>query len=78
MLEAIGSQPIGVVIALDRAEKRSLNDPVSAVQAVARDLSIPVVSIVSLPQLEAFLRKSDEYGEEVLASVSEYRAKYGV
>ena len=78
MLEAIGSQPIGVVIALDRAEKRSLNDPVSAVQAVARDLSIPVVSIVSLPPLQAFLRKSDEYGEEVLASVSEYRAKYGV
>ena len=69
---------VGVVIALDRAEKRSLDDPVSAVQAVARDLNMPVVSIVNLPQLQAFLKSSSNYGEDVLKSVSEYRAQYGV
>jgi orotate phosphoribosyltransferase len=69
---------VGVSIALDRAEKRSLDDPLSAVQAVARDLEIPVVSIVALPQLQEFLRSSSDYGEDVLAQVSEYRSQYGV
>ena len=45
MLSSIIAIPVGVVIALDRAEKRSLDDPVSAVQAVSRDLNIPVISI---------------------------------
>lgn len=78
MLKAIGAEMIGVAIALDRAEKRSLDDPVSAVQAVARDLAVPVVSIVSLPQLQIFLEKSQDYGSDVLTRVSEYRSQYGV
>ena len=78
MLQAIGAQAVGVVIALDRAEKRLLDDPVSAVQAVARDLAIPVVSIVSLPQLQIFLQKSPDHDESILKSVSDYRSQYGV
>ncbi len=78
MLAEIGAKPVGVSIALDRAEKRSLDDPISAVQAVARDLGIPVVSIVSLPQLEALLRSSPNYGDDVLNQVKEYRSQYGV
>jgi orotate phosphoribosyltransferase len=78
MLISIGAAPVGVSIALDRAEKRSLDDPVSAVQAVARDLAIPVVSIVSLPQLQGFLRSSTEYGQEILDLVTKYRTQYGV
>mmetsp|Transcript_36137 Transcript_36137/g.108148 ORF Transcript_36137/g.108148 Transcript_36137/m.108148 type:complete len:109 (+) Transcript_36137:1609-1935(+) len=78
MLTRIGATPVGVAIALDRAEKRSLDDPVSAVQAVARDLALPVVSIVSLPQLQAFLEKSPSYGDDILTSVKDYRSKYGV
>lgn len=78
MLKKYNATPVGVSIALDRAEKRSLDDPLSAVQAVARDLEIPVVSIVALPQLQEFLRSSSDYGEDVLKQVSEYRAQYGV
>jgi orotate phosphoribosyltransferase len=78
MLTTVGANMVGVVIALDRAEKRSLEDPISAVQAVARDLNMPVVSIVSLPQLQTFLRKSPDYGKEVLDSVAKYRSLYGV
>ena len=78
MLTDIGATPVGVSIALDRSEKRSLDDPVSAVQAVARDLSIPVVSIVSLPQLQGFLKTNPNYGGDVLESVTKYRSKYGV
>jgi len=78
MLSSIQAIPVGVVIALDRAEKRSLEDPVSAVQAVSRDLNIPVISIVSLPQLQGFLVNNSAYGKELQASVSEYRSQYGV
>lgn len=78
LLESIEAIPVGVAIALDRAEKKSLEDPLSAVQAVARDLKIPVVSIVALPQLQEYLRCSSSYDEEVLEQVTEYRSKYGV
>jgi len=80
MLQNINAVPVGVSIALDRAEKRSLDDPVSAVQAVARDLQIPVVSIVSLPQLQAFLVQNPSYndGGSVLERVTAYREQYGV
>lgn len=79
MLLEAGAKPVGVVIALDRAEKRSLEDPVSAVQAVARDLGLSVVSIVSLPQLQTFLEKDlHKYGAETLENVKKYREEYGV
>ncbi|KAL7575981.1 hypothetical protein ACA910_000770 [Epithemia clementina (nom. ined.)] len=78
MLLSVGAKPVGVVIALDRAEKRSLDDPVSAVQAVSRDLGLPVLSIVNLPQLQAFLTKSSEFSEEILQKVVAYRSEYGV
>jgi orotate phosphoribosyltransferase len=78
MLSTIDAKVMGVVIALDRAEKRSLDDPVSAVQAVARDLGVPVVSIVNLPQMQTFLEKSPEHGDDILKSVSEYRSQYGI
>eukprot|EP00571_Detonula_confervacea_P012706 CAMPEP_0172298620 /NCGR_PEP_ID=MMETSP1058-20130122/1190_1 /TAXON_ID=83371 /ORGANISM="Detonula confervacea, Strain CCMP 353" /LENGTH=528 /DNA_ID=CAMNT_0013007901 /DNA_START=9 /DNA_END=1591 /DNA_ORIENTATION=- len=77
LLEKIEATPVGVSIALDRAEKRSLEDPLSAVQAVARDLGIPVVSIARLPQLQEYLRVSPDYDEDVLKLVTEYRSKYG-
>jgi orotate phosphoribosyltransferase len=77
-LKAIGAKMIGVVIALDRAEKRSLEDPVSAVQATERDLGVSVVSIVNLPQLALFLENSPDYGDDVLISVKKYREEYGV
>ena len=78
MLKAIGANMIGVVIALDRAEKRSLEDPVSAVQATERDLGVSVVSIVNLPQLAVFLENSPDYGDDILSSVKKYREEYGV
>ena len=62
MLQSIGAEMVGVVIALDRAEKRSLDDPLSAVQAVQRDLKVSAISIVSLPQLQVFLTRRLPYG----------------
>jgi orotate phosphoribosyltransferase len=78
LLHSIGAQPLGVVIALDRAEVRSLEDPVSAVQAVARDLSLPVVSIVSLSHLQLYLESGSDYDKDILKSLVAYRETYGV
>lgn len=77
LLKNVGAEPVGVVIALDRAEIRSLDDKVSAVQAVVRDLSINVVSIVNLKELQTFLALSKNYSEETLQSVTNYRNQYG-
>lgn len=68
---------MGVVIALDRAEVRSPEDRISAVQAVERDFAIPVVSIVNLVELQSFLEQSKGYDEATLQSVVSYRKEYG-
>lgn len=81
LLQQIKAQPVGVVIALDRAEVRSTDDRVSAVQAVSRDLNLSVVSIVNLPQLQTFLEQegnSSKYSADTLKSVSAYRQEFGV
>ena len=78
LLTAVEAKAVGVVIALDRAEKRSLEDPISAVQAVTRDFAIPVVSIINLPQLQTYLEFNPSIGEDFLANVSAYRLEYGV
>jgi orotate phosphoribosyltransferase len=77
LLLAIDAQPIGVVIALDRDEIRSEDDRISAVQAVSRDLSIQVASIVGLKELQAYLEQSSRYDDETLQSVVNYRKLYG-
>merc|ERR1712157_277960 len=71
LLKQYGGIPMGVVIAVDRAEKRSLEDPISAVQSVKKDLGLPVVSIISLPQLQSYLEQGNN--EESLRKLVEYR-----
>lgn len=77
MLVNVGAQPVGVVIALDRDEIRSEDDRISAVQAVSRDLSLNVISIVGLKELQLFLEQSSRYDDETLQSVVMYRTEYG-
>jgi orotate phosphoribosyltransferase len=70
-----GATPAGVVIALDRRERG--NDERSAVDAVRERYSIPVLSIVALDDLLAYLGEDPRLVEH-LATVSAYRARYGV
>jgi len=80
LLQSIGAIPIGVTVALDRAEKLSLGDPISAVQGVVRDFNIPVVPIITLPQIQSYLeRKNTSHdSESLLHQVKVYRELYGV
>jgi orotate phosphoribosyltransferase len=77
LLMSVPAIPIGVVIALDRAEIRSMDDKISAVQAVERDLSIPVISIITLVELQHYLEQASDYDADTLQSVIEYRKEYG-
>jgi len=70
-----GAVPAGVVIALDRRERG--RDEHSAVEAVRDRYGIPVLSIVALEDLIAYLGEGGGNAEH-LEAVNAYRARYGV
>jgi orotate phosphoribosyltransferase len=70
-----GAQPAGVVIALDRQERGA--DGHSAVVEVRERFGIPVVSILTLEHLIAFLQDRAD-GLELLERLRSYRADFGV
>ena len=75
LISANGARPACVLIAMDRQEKGK--GELSAIQEVERDYNIPVISIVSLAQVMAFIKEDDtltEYAE----AVEEYRQRYGI
>jgi len=74
IIERQGAQAAGVVIALDRQERGQ--GKLSSIQEVERDYGIPVVSIVQLDHLEAFLAEKGDSPQQ-LAAIQKYRGKYG-
>jgi orotate phosphoribosyltransferase len=75
LIRAAGAIPAGVVIALDRQE-RGQNGP-SAVQEVEQVHGIPVISIVTLADLVAYLEQSGALRRE-LEAVRGYQAEFGL
>jgi orotate phosphoribosyltransferase len=75
LIEQHNAKPAGVVIALNRQEKG--NGDLSAIQEVERDYNVPVVSIITLNDLMAYL-KSETGDEELLKRITDYREQYGV
>ena len=73
--EAPGAQPAATLIALDRQEKGKAEE--SAIQEVERDYGIPVISIVKLEQVLAYVADQPEL-TQYAASIEAYREKYGV
>ncbi|WP_041717861.1 orotate phosphoribosyltransferase [Alkalilimnicola ehrlichii MLHE-1] len=70
-----GAQPAGVIIALDRQERGEGEQ--SAVQEVERGLDLPVVNIICLDDLEAWLARTGRH-EDDLQRIRAYRNRYGV
>ena len=75
LIRAAGATPCGVAIALDRME-RGLG-ALSAVQEVEQQHGLPVISIVNLDDLMAYLADKPEW-QATLAAIRAYRAQYGV
>lgn len=82
LIDAAGAKAAGVMIALDRQERGQALDETasqSAIQEVETRYGMPVVSIVTLDMVLAYL---EEQGGEPLKhhaeSIRRYRARYGV
>lgn len=74
-IHGAGATPAGVLVALDRQEKGQAER--SAIQEVEAEFGIPVVSIISLDQILAYLRElpdMSDYAEQV----ARYRDAHGV
>lgn len=90
IIKAAGGIPAGVVIGLDRQERGNAADSaLSAVQQVREAYGIPVVPVVTLAHLIAYIREKLSRGEAVkglegmtaealLDTVTAYRKQYGV
>jgi len=66
------ASPVAVLIALDRQE-RGQQTPLSAAQEVNAQFGLPVVAIITLGDLVAYLQ-----GDPRLDEVRDYQASYGV
>jgi len=74
LIRSAGAVPCAVGIALDRMERGT--GELSAVQEVSRQHGLPVVSIVNLNDLQAYLEGKAEWAE-TSAAISRYRQQYG-
>ncbi|RCV90680.1 orotate phosphoribosyltransferase [Halomonas montanilacus] len=84
LIEAAGAEAVGVVIALDRQERgagdgEGEGNARSAIQEVEARYGMPVISIVTLDMVLAYL---EEQGGEVFSghaeAIRDYRARYGI
>ena len=75
LIGAAGATPCGVAIALDRMERGQ--GELSAVQEVQQQHGLPVISIVNLDDLTAYLNDKPAW-RETLDAIQRYRAQYGV
>ncbi|MBU3068911.1 orotate phosphoribosyltransferase [Aestuariicella sp. G3-2] len=75
IIKAEGAEPAAVLIGLNRQEKGQ--GELSAIQEVERDYGIPVVSIVCLEDIIAFLQEQGGQ-QDMVDKIREYRLQYGV
>ena len=83
LIQAAGAQASGVLIALDRMEKGGKAEQmteVSAVQDVINTFHMPVISIINLKDLLAFMDEDTPMAQQARAykkAVQDYRDRYG-
>jgi orotate phosphoribosyltransferase len=75
IIHRMKATPAGVLIALDRQEKGE--NETSAVQDVSQCFKMPVISIISLSNIIAFLALNKNSTEQ-LEVIKNYRLKYGI
>ncbi|WP_027329879.1 orotate phosphoribosyltransferase [Marinimicrobium agarilyticum] len=75
LIRGAGAEPAGVLIGLNRQERGKGER--SAIQEVEDIYGIPVISIVNLDNVTAYL-KSDPSRAGIVGQIEAYRAEYGV
>jgi orotate phosphoribosyltransferase len=82
MIRAAHAEPVGVLIAMDRMERKGTDDnlsPRSSVEDFELEYSMPVLSIATLADLLQYLKTNQDAGlSEHFARVAAYRERYGV
>lgn len=77
LIEAAGAEVAGVVVALDRQEKGQ--GELSAIQEIAANYNIPVVSIITLGEVIDYLDGQNSHElREYLPQLQAYRRDYGI
>ena len=78
LIRAAGAEPVAVVIAMDRMERKDDESRLSAVQTFERDYGIPVFAIANLDDLMDWLQSdAAETLSAHAAAVTAYRERYG-
>ena len=75
LVQGAGAQAVAVVVAVDRQERGQRE--LSAIQEVARDFGLPVLSIISLTQIINYLEETGLHAEH-LQAVRAYRDEFGI
>jgi orotate phosphoribosyltransferase len=75
IIQQAGATPCGVLIALDRQEKGQHDQ--SAIQEVMKQYAMPVVSIINLANIIAFL-ETDMGDSNHLESIITYQRRFGI
>ena len=75
IIRETGAEISGIIIAIDRQEKGA--GEYSAVQEVSSKLGVPVISIVNLDQILAFVKNSSFELEDHVEAIESYRKEYG-
>jgi len=75
LIEAGGTRPAGVAVALDRQERGRGSE--SATQEITREFGLPCIAIARLDDLITYLH-TDAGGKIDTAALRRYRAQYGV
>ena len=75
IIREAGAEISGIIIAIDRQEKGA--GEYSAVQELSSNLGVPVISIVNLDQILAFVKNSSSELEDHVEAIENYRKEYG-
>ncbi|KAI0478813.1 orotate phosphoribosyltransferase-like protein [Xylariaceae sp. FL0804] len=76
LIRAVGGDPVGIVVALDRQETLMGGDgKTSAIGQLRKDYGIPVIAILKLEEIIAGMKGI--ISDDDIRHIEEYRAKYG-
>lgn len=76
MIEAAGASLAGVAIGLNRQERGA--GELSAIQELEREYGIPVLSIIDISHIIAYLEAAGDSQASLVEAMQSYRERYGV
>ncbi len=76
MIESAGASLAGVAIGLNRQERGA--GELSAIQEIEAEYGIPVLSIIEMSHIIAYLEAAGDDHADALAAMRSYRERYGV